>query len=361
MTDRPLRIGLVCPYSLDVPGGVQQQVLGLAGWLRAAGERVELLAPGHVPAEGLTSLGGTIPVRWNGSTARIAAGPRTALRVRRWLRRGRFDVLHLHEPFTPSAALWALALAPRGTRVIATFHAAVTPATGQARLAQGAGRAAGRLRRRITGATAPSRAAADTATRHWGIQPELIPNGITLPEPRAASTPQQPPRLTFLGRLDEPRKGLSVLLAALPLIRQQLGPVELTLAGPGTAPREAEQPGVRVVGKLSETDKLALLRRTDVFVAPNTGGESFGLVLVEAMGAGAQVVASALPGFLEVLMAEGVRLAETFPAGDPAALTERLRAVLETPVPADRLRAAAARYDWSAVGPRFLAHYLQQS
>ncbi|TDO92936.1 glycosyltransferase family 4 protein [Enemella evansiae] len=344
-----MRIGLVCPYSLDRPGGVQQQVLGLAAWLHRRGHRVSVLAPGRpAPEPWVESTGRAVPVPWNGSVARIAAGPLTAARVRRWLAAVRPDVLHLHEPFTPSAAGWALMLAA-GTPVVATCHAAVDPTSRQAAIARTAGALTPGLPRRIGIATAPSTTAAATARAHWGLVPRIVPNAIDVGAYAGDREPGERTRLTFLGRLDEPRKGLPVLLAALPELRRRIGDFELQLIGPGSVP---DAPEVRPFGRVDEATKAALLRRTDVLVAPNTGGESFGIVLAEALAAGAGVAASDLPGFGEVLGPVGRR----FPAGDPAALAAAVAAELAAPDPAGR-RARASRFDWAQIGPQVLQAY----
>lgn len=342
-----MRIGLVCPYSLDVPGGVQQQVLGLADWLQERGHQVSVLAPGRsAPQPWVRVTGAAVPVRWNGSTARIAGGGLTARRVRRWLAEFRPQVLHLHEPFTPSAAGWALALAG-ATPVVATCHAAVDQATRQAAVARAAGRLLTPLHRRIRVATAPSSVAAATARAHWGLDPRIVPNAIDTGRYAGPRVPGERPRLSFLGRLDEPRKGLPVLLAALPELRRRIGAFELQLIGPGHAPNAPES---RPFGRVDEATKAALLRRTDVLIAPNTSGESFGIVLIEALAAGARVVASDLPAFADVLADEpGGR---TFTTGDPAALARAVAESLTGPGPRP-----ADRFDWDRVGKDFLTAY----
>lgn len=353
-----MRIGLICPYSLDVPGGVQQQVLGLADWLHRHGDQVSVLAPGRPRLDRAAGIrlvrftGTAIPVPWNGSVARIAAGPLTALRVRRWLADFDPEVLHLHEPFTPSAA--GLALAWSGARpVLGTFHAFVDQADPQAAVARLAGRVAGRLRNRIRVATAPSPAAAATAHAHWGVEPVIVPNAIEVASYAGEREGGDSPRLTFLGRVDEPRKGLEVLLAALPELRRRLGRFELRLIGPGAPPATPiREPEVHLLGAVDEPTKAALLRRTDVLIAPNTRGESFGLVLVEGLAAGARVVASDLPAFVAVLAGEPA--GHTFPVRDPKRLAAAVAAALAGPGPGP-----ADRFDWDRVGHRFRELYAE--
>ena len=179
MTDaRPsLRVGMVCPYSFDVPGGVQNHVLGLARYLRQAGHRPYVLAPGELghsagDLEDFASVGTALPVPYNGSVARVNFGPLSAARVRRWLRNGRFDLIHIHEPITPSISLLALWAAERP--VVATFHTA-TPRSRSMRLAGGVLRAA---IEKIDAGIAVSESARNVVVQHLGRDAVVIPNGI---------------------------------------------------------------------------------------------------------------------------------------------------------------------------------------
>ena len=331
-----LRVGLVCPYSFDRPGGVQNHVLGLAEALRGLGHHPAVLAPGDLPSLDpdldFTSAGPALPVPYNGSIARVSFGPVTAARVRRWLRDGGFDLIHLHEPITPSISLQALRFAE--VPVVATYHTA----TPRSRTMQVAGDALRRLIEKIDAGIAVSEPARDVVVRHLGRDPVVIPNGfdhasfLTEPFP-SSSSPIGPwrggdrPRVTFLGRLDESRKGLPVLLAALPAIRAALGDVEICLAGHGTPPaRAAALLGCRVLGGIDESAKRDLLARTDVFVAPQVARESFGIVVLEAFAAGAEVVASDLPAFVDLLRPpDEPPLGRLFRRGDAAELARRRR------------------------------------
>lgn len=357
---RPLRIGLVCPYSLDRPGGVQNHVLGLARALRALGHDPAVLAPGDLPTlePGLdfTSAGPALPVPYNGSVARVSFGPVTAGRVRRWLRDGDVDLVHLHEPITPSISL--LALRHAQVPVVATYHTA----TPRSRTMQLAGDALRGLIEKVDAGIAVSEPARDVVVRHLGRDPVLIPNGFDHASFRpAAPSPGRwrggdRPRITFLGRLDEPRKGLAVLLAAVPAIRAAVGDLEVCVAGHGSPPtRSALDPDCRVLGGIDETAKRVLLASTDVFVAPQVARESFGIVVLEALAAGAEVVASDLPAFVDLVGGRGHEpaLGTLFRRGDPAALGRAVTAVLRDG--AGRQPAAGARtlpYDWARVAPR---------
>jgi phosphatidylinositol alpha-mannosyltransferase len=364
---RPLRIGLVCPYSLDRPGGVQNHVLGLAAYLRDIGHDPAVLGPGTVEdlddqdlVDRFTSAGTAVPVRYNGSVARVNFGPLSAARVRRWLGAGSFDVLHLHEPVTPSISLLALraATAP----VVATFHTA-TPRSRSMRLAGGA------LRRtidKIDVRVAVSEPARRVVTRYLHRDAAVIPNGFRAADFRAPAAHATPwrggsrPRLVFLGRVEEPRKGLEVLLAALPAIHAARPDLEVVVAGHGHRPLPAH---IRREDAVSDARKAELLATADVFVAPHTARESFGIVLLEAMASGAPLVASDLPAFTALLQADrrdaSVGLGTIFPAGDHRALAGAVTAVLDRPDPGRvaRARQHAQRYDWAGVGPEVVEVY----
>jgi phosphatidylinositol alpha-mannosyltransferase len=354
-----MRVGLVCPYSLDVHGGVQNHVLDLARQLVALGHEVAVLAPGEraagLPAY-VTTTGRTVPMPYNGSVARVSFGPLVAGRVRRWLAEGRFDVLHIHEPATPSVSV--LALWATRTPVVATFHTAqdrswALETTGATFLRAGLAK--------IDAHIVVSDEARRTMDRYVDADPVVIPNGVHVERFSAPGPRREPgPRLLFLGRLDEPRKGLQVLLQALPRILEHVPDARLTIVG-GGSPRlvgreltSALRSHVEVAGSLDEAAKAAALAAADVLVAPNTHGESFGVVLLEAMAAGTAVAASDLPAFRSVLD-EG-RNGTLFRAGDPGDLARGVVNLLGDDVgrrrTADRARVAAARYDWAVLAPR---------
>lgn len=363
-----MKVGIVCPYSFDVPGGVQFHVRDLAEYLNAAGHEASVLAPadeGTPLPPYVHSAGRAIPVRYNGSVARLNLGPITAARVGRWVERGEFDVVHLHEPVTPSISILAL-WAVEGP-IVATFHTS--------NLRSRAMQAAYPLLRpsleKISARIAVSEDARRTVTTHLGGDAVVIPNGVGVerftsaaPAPRWVGTPEAP-TLAFLGRIDEPRKGLPVLAAAMPGVLARHPGARLLVAGPGDADaaRERMTPQVAAasefLGSITDAEKAALLSSVDLYVAPHTGGESFGIVLVEAMAAGAPVVASDLAAFVRVL--GGGTAGVTFRNEDTAHLTEVVLELLADPARRAALTVAGHRrsrvFDWSVVAEDVLAVY----
>ncbi|MDN5791357.1 MAG: glycosyltransferase family 4 protein, partial [Micrococcales bacterium] len=363
-----------CPYSFDVPGGVQFHVRDLADHLIDEGHTVSVLAPtdgdeadaaGTPLPDYVVSAGQATAVRYNGSVARLNFGPVTAARVGRWLDRGEFDVLHLHEPVTPSVSFLAL-MAAEGP-IVATFHTSIlrsrTMQTAYPLVRPGLEKIAGRI--------AVSEDARRTVTTHVGGDAVVIPNGVYVdrfasaqPRPEWVGTLERP-TIAFLGRIGEPRKGLPVLAAALPDVLHHVPGLRILVAGPGD-PAEARSrmpPGVadrcEFLGTVSEPDKASLLASVDVYVAPNTGGESFGIILIEAMSAGACVLASDLAAFSRVLDAGAC--GELFRNEEPADLARTLVELLARPQRRAELAAAgqvrARLFDWSVVASQITAVY----
>jgi len=365
-----VKVGIVCPYSWDVPGGVQYHVRDLAEVLLARGHSVSVLAPADddtplppyvVPA------GRAVPVPYNGSVARVNFGPLSAARVRRWLREGGFDVLHIHEPATPSLSLLACWAATGA--IVATFHTANL----RSRAMLAASPFLEPALEKVGARVAVSEDARRTLVEHVGGDAVLIPNGVFV-DRFASATPQPGWRgedgplggtVGFIGRLDEARKGLPTLLAAMEKVVAERPGVRLLVAGRGDSEEAVEDlsPAVRdavtFLGVVSEPDKARLLRSVDVYVAPNLGGESFGVILVEAMSAGAPVLASDLDAFGRVL--DDGRVGVLFPAGDIDALSGSLLRLLGDAEHRQRLtrdaREWVRRFDWATVGDELLAVY----
>ncbi len=359
-----MRIGIVCPYSMDVPGGVQLHVRDLAETLIAMGHRVSVLAPAdedQVLPSYVVAAGRAVAVPYNGSVARLNFGPISAARVRRWLKEGAFDVLHVHEPMAPSLSLLAV-MAADGP-IVATFHTAMTRSRAMA-----AGRRVAQLvLERITARIAVSALARRVQVEHLDGGAVEIPNGVAMAKFACADPlpgyPREGGTVGFLGRFTEPRKGFEVLAEALAEIMPSRPGLRLLLAGPG-ALAEVEVPPlvaqrIDFLGKVSEVDKARMLRSVDIYVAPNTGGESFGMILTEAMAAGSAVVASDLDAFRRVL--DSGRAGELFPTGDSAALARALTGLLDDDTRrhelGQRASKAAAAFDWPVVAEQVLEVY----
>ncbi|AVH98396.1 MULTISPECIES: glycosyltransferase family 4 protein [Streptomyces] len=359
-----MRIGIVCPYSWDVPGGVQFHIRDLAEHLIRLGHEVSVLAPADdetpLPPY-VVSAGRAVPVPYNGSVARLNFGFLSAARVRRWLHDNAFDVVHIHEPTSPSLGLltcWA-AQGP----IVATFHTS----NPRSRAMIAAYPILQPALEKISARIAVSEYARRTLVEHLGGDAVVIPNGVDV-DFFARAEPKkewQGETLGFIGRIDEPRKGLPVLMKALPRILTERPGARLLVAGRGdeeeavaSLPREMRS-RVEFLGMVSDEDKARLLRSVDVYVAPNTGGESFGIILVEAMSAGAPVLAADLDAFAQVLDQGGA--GELFANEDADALADAAIRLLGDEERREELStrgsAHVRRFDWSTVGADVLAVY----
>ncbi|MDO4631759.1 MAG: glycosyltransferase family 4 protein [Corynebacterium sp.] len=350
-----MRIGFVCPYSFDEPGGVQAHILDLATHLINQGHEVQVIGPcsDTTLVPDFVVRGGTsVPISYNGSVARLSFGPRTFTRIREFITTGNFDVLHIHEPNSPSFSLAALQVAEGP--IVATYHAS---STGSRLLKLVLPLLRPRLEK-IRGGIAVSEMARRWQVEQLGGDPVLIPNGVDTHAFANGVTHHRdtPPEIVFLGRLDEPRKGLDILLAALEGLDRD---VRVTIMGGGT-PRDI--PSVNFVGRVTDAEKIAILGRADIYVAPNTGGESFGIVLVEGMAAHCAVVASDLEAFAAVCDIESDNPAGMlFHTGDPTDLREKLRQLIDDPTLRARFVAAgthrATKYDWGHVAAEVVRVY----
>lgn len=333
-----MRIGLICPYSLTIPGGVQGQVLGLARSLRTIGHEVRVLGPcdGPPPDAGVTPLGRSVPTAANGSVAPIAPDPSAQLRTIRALRDEDFEIVHLHEPIAPGPTMTALLFAT--APMVGTFHAAGESAAYKY-LGWGLKRMAKRLARRV--AVSPDAEALAGAA--LGGDYELLFNGIEVDRFAVGDPhPTDGPTIFFLGR-HEPRKGLDVLLAALADL-----PLEVRVWVGGDGPQSAElrerhgnDPRIEWLGRISDAERAARMRGCTVYCSPSVRGESFGMVLLEAMASGCALVASDLDGHRNVAT-DGVD-ALLAPVGEPAALAKALRRVLDDSALREELVAGGRR------------------
>ncbi|MFN2588787.1 MAG: glycosyltransferase family 4 protein [Actinomycetota bacterium] len=351
-----MRIALVCPYAWDRFGGVQSHLRSLAGALRRRGHDVLVLAPhagpdASAPPPGVAYVGKAVPVPANGSVAALAFGPAVAAAARRALRDFDPDVLHLHEPLIPSVSF--LALRSSDVPAVGTFHAAAEWSFGYG-VARGA---LAPMMRKLAVRTVVSESARALVARYFPGEYALTPNGIDAASfERAAPRAYAPGRsVVFLSRLER-RKGLEVLVRAVAALRED--DVALVVAGAGPEERRVKALAARLgvdavwLGRIADEDVAPLYRGAGVYCAPALGGESFGIVLVEAMAAGAAVVCSDLPGFRAV----AGEAAALVPPGDAQGLAQALRRVLDDPAAAARMRAAgaevAARFDWGRLAPR---------
>ena len=337
-----MRVGLVCPYDLAKPGGVQAQVLGLAAHLGHRGDDVSVIGPGAPPDRGGVDLGSTVTLPGNMSMVPISLDPRVGSRIARAARE--VEVLHVHEPLMPLVSLAALRV---GKPVVATFHAA------PGRWGRALYGALGSVMRRALGPNvARITAVSETAAAPLpdDLEVEIVPNGVDI----AMFSPEverHEARVCFLGR-DERRKGLDVLLEAWPRVATAHPLAELVVMG---ADRGGE--GVTWMGRVDDATKAEILASSTLYVAPNLGGESFGIVLVEAMAAGTPVVASDLAAFRDV----GGDAVRYFAKGDVEGLARALVETLADPGARERMstrgRMRARQFDWSRVSDSYRLAY----
>ncbi|MDC3725228.1 MULTISPECIES: glycosyltransferase family 4 protein [Rhodococcus] len=360
-----MRIGMVCPYSFDVPGGVQAHVVDLAEVLIGRGHEVSVLAPASETTplpDFVVSAGRAVAIPYNGSVARLSFGPVSYARVRRWINDNDFDVLHIHEPNAPSLSMLALKVAEGP--IVATFHTSTTKSlvlsTFQGVLQP--------YLEKISGRIAVSELARRWQVTSLGADAVEIPNGVDVPffrhAPLLPGYPRPGRTVLFLGRYDESRKGMDVLLGALPALVARHPDIEILVVGRGDEERLRKEAGryfrhLRLLGQVDDDEKASAMRSADVYCAPNLGGESFGIVLVEAMAAGTAVVASQLDAFRRVLR-DG-QAGVLVPVGDADALA---RGILEVLDDDDRRQAlvdfgstVVEAYDWPVVADQILRVY----
>lgn len=364
MLKKQLRIGIVCPYGWDTPGGVQAHIGDLAEYLISQGHVVSVLAPAidenSLPSY-VVSAGKPIAIPYNGAVARVLFGPIAFSRVRAWIAQGNFDLLHLHEPAIPSLSL--LACWAADGPMVGTFHAS----SKRQRAIFAVGPILEPVIEKLAARIAVSEAARLTLTQHLETDAIVIPNGIFAEKFRAGV--QRPEwvgnTVGFMGRFEEPRKGLGVLLDALPIVARSIPDIRVLVAGPGESEDVVKKvdPQIRdrvtFLGRLDEKEKADFLSSVSLYVAPNTGGESFGIILAEAMASGASIVASDIPAFAS-LLGEG-KYGTLFKSEDAADLAKTLVDLLRD---AQKRKAIAAVgeehsivFDWDNVAQQIFSVY----
>lgn len=359
-----MRIGMVCPYDWATPGGVRSHIQGLVATLQSRGHEVSVLTPVEDESclpEWAVPGGKPIAVSYNGSVAGLSFGVRATRRVRRWIRDGEFDVLHVHEPLAPSLSIlscWS-AQGP----IVGTWHSSLD----RSRILSAGYAIAQTAMEKMSARIAVSEDARRTLVTHVGGDAVLIPNGVRTADFRVEARKTNPdePTLLFLGRVDETRKGLDVLIAALPEIVSAVPSVRIAIAGPGETEEHLTElaPHLRqridVIGNVSDDARRDLFARSDLYIAPQIGGESFGIVLIEAMASGTPVLASDLPAFRRVTL-DG-QSGELFRTGDPAALASSAIELLRDPSRRAQLASAGLTrsqvFDWERIVDEVLAVY----
>ncbi len=368
MISKSLRIGMVCPYGWDVPGGVQMHIRELAEHFIELGHHVSVISPvsdeDSITDSWLVNAGRPVPIPFNGSVARVLFGPIAASRVRQWIAQGDFDVLHMHEPGIPSISLLAC-WAAEGA-MVGTFHAS----TPKLRAIASAGQLIEPMIEKLSARIAVSEMAQATLNNLYGTEAVVIPNGIDCSRFNIAGAVRlraesAPLRIGFLGRFDETRKGLPLLIEALPKILKAIPELELVVAGPGDPEKVVAkldpQVGkhIRFLGRLSEAEKVDFLSSLDLYVAPNTGGESFGIILAEAMAAGTPVLASDIQAFVDLLKIgdSGVN----FISEDANDLAKKVIELLRNSARLQELSenglVSAIRFDWGSVATQIMSVY----
>jgi phosphatidylinositol alpha-mannosyltransferase len=364
MTFERKRIGIVCPYGWDTPGGVQAHIADLATYLISQGHYVSVLAPTsdeeNLP-DYVVSAGKPISIPYNGAVARILFGPIAFARVRNWIGQGEFDLLHLHEPAIPSIALLAC-FAAEGP-LVGTFHASAK----RQKAIFAIGPILEPVIEKLTARIAVSEAARETLTEHLETDAVVVPNGIYARRLALGKLNDQwsGNSIGFIGRFQEPRKGLMVLVDALPAIIREIPDVRVVVAGPGDSDEFLESVPQHLrsrfsfLGRISEEEKADFLHSIGVYVAPNTGGESFGIILAEALAAGAAVVASDIPAF-QALLGNG-KYGELFVSEDSASLAQSISTLLKDSARRDQLKSDgkvyAQYFDWDEVATRIYDVY----
>ena len=353
-----IRIGMVCPYGWDTPGGVQTHIRDLAEHLIEEGHFVSVLTPisdDSVKHEDyVVNAGKPISIPVNGSVARVLFGPIASSRAKQWIASGDFDLLHLHEPAIPSLSLLACSAAEGP--LVGTFHVS----TPKKKAIYAIGPILEPIVEKLNARIAVSELARSTLKDHFDTDAVVIPNGIDGQKYANAKINNEylnGHTVGFIGRIEEPRKGLQVLIDSLSIVARFIPDVQFLVAGPGDSSEFTKKLNpqlrsrIKFLGLLSNEEKESFLKSVQIYVAPNTGSESFGIILTEALSAGTAVVASDIPAFKAVL--ENGEAGELFKNEDSADLAKVLVALLRDDEKRKRLgengRLSAQKYDWQVV------------
>jgi len=357
---------MVCPYGWDTPGGVQTHMKDLAEYLISEGHYVSVLAPvsdDSIRVEDyVVNAGKPISIPVNGSVARVLFGPLASSRAKQWIAAGDFDLLHLHEPAIPSLSLLACSAAEGP--IVGTFHVS----TPKKKAIYAIGPILEPIVEKLTARIAVSELARSTLKAHFDTDAVVIPNGIDGQKyANAKVNPEYsgPNSIGFMGRFEEPRKGLQVLIDSLAIVARFIPNVKYLIAGPGDSEEFLKQLNpqlqsrIEFLGRLSDQEKESFLKSVDVYVAPNTGGESFGIILTEALSAGTAVVASDIPAFKAVL--ENGEVGALFKNQDSADLAKVIVGLLRDDERRKKLanngKLSAQKYDWQVVAEQIESVY----
>ena len=363
---KKIRIGMVCPYGWDTPGGVQSHMRDLAEYLIGEGHFVSVLAPisdDTIEFEDyVVNAGKPISIPVNGSVARVLFGPLASSRAKQWIASGDFDLMHLHEPAIPSLSLLACSAAEGP--IVGTFHVS----TPKKKAIYAIGPILEPIVEKLTARIAVSELARSTLKDHFETDAVVIPNGIDAQKYANAQVSSEysgPNTIGFMGRFEEPRKGLQVLIDSLAIVARFIPDVRYLIAGPGDSEEFMKKlnPQLRsritFLGRLSDKQKESFLKSVEIYVAPNTGGESFGIILTEALSAGTAVIASDIPAFKAVL--ENGEVGDLFKNEDSADLAKAIVGLLRDDDRRKKLasdgKLSAQKYDWQVVAEQIESVY----
>ena len=363
---KKIRIGMVCPYGWDTPGGVQSHMRDLAEYLIGEGHFVSVLAPisdDTIEFEDyVVNAGKPISIPVNGSVARVLFGPLASSRAKQWIASGDFDLLHLHEPAIPSLSLLACSAAEGP--IVGTFHVS----TPKKKAIYAIGPILEPIVEKLTARIAVSELARSTLKDHFETDAVVIPNGIDgqkYANAQVSSEYSGPNTIGFMGRFEEPRKGLQILIDSLAIVARFIPDVRYLIAGPGDSEEFMKElnPQLRsritFLGRLSDKQKESFLKSVEIYVAPNTGGESFGIILTEALSAGTAVIASDIPAFKAVL--ENGEVGDLFKNEDSADLAKAIVGLLRDDDRREKLasngKLSSQKYDWQVVAEQIESVY----